>query len=189
MIEFNKLTFNNKSTADFDFEIIVETSPSFNYVSSKSELFELDGKTGALVRDNSNRSVLPLKYILHLIQPTEEQLKEIKRWLSAENAWLKPPQKNILHKVYKVESFSSLRDKIGNYQIEVEFKCDPIAYNIEQFSKVFTPSGTLDTQGDYEIFPKITIEGNSTSEVSLTIGTQVVRFSKLYKNRNGWESR
>ena len=28
MIEFNKLTFNNKSTADFDFEIIVETSPS-----------------------------------------------------------------------------------------------------------------------------------------------------------------
>lgn len=49
MIEFNKLTFNNKSTADFDFEIIVETSPSLNYVSSKSELFELDGKTGALV--------------------------------------------------------------------------------------------------------------------------------------------
>ena len=78
MIEFNKLTFNNKSTADFDFEIIVETSPSLNYVSSKSELFELDGKTGALVRDNSNRGVLPLKYTLHLIKPTDEQLKEIK---------------------------------------------------------------------------------------------------------------
>lgn len=179
MIEFNKLTFNNKSTADFDFEIIVETSPSLNYVSSKSELFELDGKTGALVRDNSNRGVLPLKYTLHLIKPTDEQLKEIKRWLSAENVWLKPPQKNILYKVYKVESFSSFRNKLGNYQIEVEFKCDPIAYNIEPFSKVFNPNGTLDTQGDYAIFPKITIEGNSASEVSLTIGTQVVRFSKL----------
>ena len=44
---------------------------------------------------------------------------------------------------------------------------------------MLSPNGTLDTLGDYEIFPKITIEGNSASEVSLTIGTQVVRFSKL----------
>lgn len=180
MIKHNELIIDGVRTSSFNFEVIVETSPTISYTESKSSWIEHDGISGFVVMTNRHRKPIEKSYTIHLVRPTEEEVFMFTELLSRENFWLENEQdKQFKLWCYYVRSFDSKRDFDGSYSLEVTFVCHATKFMKQPDIKTFTTSGTLDLKGTALAFPKITITGNSNAETSLTIGDKVIRFEQI----------
>lgn len=180
MIKHNALVIGGTSTTSFSCKVIVETSPSLMIGKTKTVLQEHRGLSGALIQSNKNRSPIDKTYQIYLVKPSEEELNRFSALLAKEQFWLENEQeKSTRLWCYKVEVDSFEKDKQGVYGIEAHFICHPTRYFKNTDSQTFTQNGTLKLQGTALSYPKITLNGQFSSETSFTIGSQVIRLANL----------
>lgn len=180
MIEHNELIIDGIATSSFPFKIIVHTAPSVQFNTSKTNLIEHNGISGALTVTNKKRALIKKNYTIYLVRPTETQLFEFLALLSRENFWLESEAMQLVkYFVYKVDTFESIRDAFGVYTLDVSFICHPTKFFKEEDSQIFTENGVLQLKGTALAHPTLIIKGNSTGETIVTIGTQSIRLKQL----------
>lgn len=179
-ISYNAIIFNGKSTADFDFEVAVLASDDYAMGSTKTQLTEINGRSGSVVRGNINRSDISKKYRFLLKYPTNENIKEFKRWLAVDKGNLVTyREKDTYYKVKKIEVVFSEKDDFESYEVEVTFICDPISYIRDVSPVPFSSNGTLELKGTAIAYPTITITGTTNNPTRLTIGNNTINFKSL----------
>ena len=180
MIKHNALVIGGTSTTSFPCKVIVETSPSLMIGKTKTVLQEHPGLSGALVQSNKNRSTIDNTYQIYLVKPSEEDLNRFSALLAKEQFWLENEQeKSTRLWCYKVDVGSFNKDKQGVYALEAHFICHPTRYFKNTDSQTFTQNGTLKLQGTALAFPKITLNGQSSTVTTFTIGSQVIRLANI----------
>ena len=155
MIRHNELVIDGVHTSSFPFKVIVENSPPIVMKSSKTQLLEHRGISGAVMETNKNRNVMELTFKIYVVKPSEEELFQFLILFSKEQFWLE------------------------SEQMEATFQCHPTKFFKDTDSQSFTQNGALRTKGSALAFPKLTIVGNTSTETSFTIGSQVIRLEKI----------
>lgn len=180
MINYNALVIDGVSTSSFPFKVIVHDSPSLILGDSKTNLLEHDGISGAIVQTNKHRRLIEKSYTLYMIKPTEEQLNQFMSLFIREKFWLESERvKTTRLWCYKASASDVVQEKAGIYVTKVTFTCHPTKFFKKTDIQTLNASGVLKVQGSALAFPKITIVGQSNSETSFTVGSQVIRLEKL----------
>lgn len=180
MITYNELVIDGIHTSSFPFKVIVLESPSIQVGLSKDKLLSHDGLSGYIVQSNNHREAIEKKYTLQLVNPTELQVLEFVQFLSKRKFWLENQQNKLVRWwCYHTKISDTERDKFNIYSLEVIFICHPTKFMKSLDRQILNSSGVFKLQGSALAFPTITINGNSTSETTLTIGNQIIRLERL----------
>ena len=173
MIRYNELVIDGVHTSSFPFKVIVENSPPIVMKSSKTQLLEHRGISGAVMETNMHRNVMELTFKIYVVIPSEEELFQFLTLFSKEQFWMESEQlKTVRLWCYKVLVSKMIKDKHGVYEMEATFQCHPTKFFKAQ-------NGILRTKGSALAFPKLTIVGNNSTETSFTIGNQVIHLEKI----------
>lgn len=180
MIKHNELVIDGVKTSSFPFKVIVHESPSVTLGDSKTNLLEHDGISGAIVQTNRHRELVKKSYTIYLVKPTEEQLNRFMSLFIREKFWLENERvKTTRLWCYKASATDAEQEKPGLYMTKVTFTCHPTKFFKITDTQTLTGNGVLRVQGSALAFPKITVVGQSASETSFTIGSQVIKLEKL----------
>ncbi|MCY7142859.1 hypothetical protein D8882_03145 [Streptococcus sanguinis] len=180
MIRYNELVIDGVHTSSFPFKVIVENSPPIVMKGSKTQLLEHRGINGAVMETNKHRNVMELTFKIYVVKPSEEELFQFLTLFSKEQFWLESEQlKTVRLWCYKVLVSKMIKDKHGVYEMEATFQCHPTKFFKDTDSQSFTQNGALRTKGSALAFPQLTIMGNTSTETSFTIGSQVIRLEKI----------
>ncbi|BCK42915.1 hypothetical protein DAT299_04790 [Streptococcus suis] len=180
MIRHNELVIDGVKTSSFPFKVIVHESPSVTLGDSKTNLLEHDGISGAIVQTNKHRRLIEKSYTIYLVKPTEEQLNKFMSLFIREKFWFENERvKTTKLWCYKVSTTDAEQEKPGLYVTKATFTCHPTKFFKTTDTQTLTGNGVLRVQGSALAFPKITIVGQSASETSFTIGSQVIKLEKL----------
>ena len=180
MAVVNELIMDGVGTSSFPFRIIIKESPVYDLKESKSQLLEHGGINGAIVQSNRHRPMSRLEYTFQLIEPTETEVHRFLAVLSREGVWLEDTRVPTTRRwCYKVEDMMVTQETPTVYLCRVVFVCHPTKFFKEVDTQVLRASGVLRPQGSALAFPTIRIEGNSSSETTLTVGRQVIRLERL----------
>lgn len=179
-MKYNELIIDGVKTSSFPFGVIVQDSPSFITSNSKTQLYEHDGISGAIVQTNKHREVIEKKYTLYLLNPTETDLYRFMSLLQREGFWLESERiKTTKLWCYRVSATEAVKEGQGTFKVEATFICHPTKYFKTLDTQTLTGNGVLRVQGSALAYPKITVVGRSASETSFTIGDQVIRLEKV----------
>ncbi|HEM5914784.1 TPA: phage tail protein [Streptococcus suis] len=180
MIRHNELVIDGVKTSSFPFKVIVHESPSVTLGDSKTNLLEHDGISGAIVQTNKHRRLIEKSYTIYLVKPTEEQLNKFMSLFIREKFWFENERvKTTRLWCYKVSVTDVEQEKPGLYVTTATFTCHPTKFLKATDTQTLNGNGVLRVQGSALAFPKITIVGQSASETSFTIGSQVIKLEKL----------
>ena len=81
-----------------------------------------------------------------------------------------------------VRSSTALRSRLGEvdeYEIDVVFTCNPFSYSLDKDIKTYTTNGVLNNDSNLMMYPKVTVYGNTTQPVMVSIGSQVCRLKEI----------
>lgn len=178
-LHFNKLTFKGKSTADFPFDIYVTENDGINKAKRKDKIFTSDDMSGGVVRTSNAYELVekPYKLLIHGVSLSETD--GVLAWLEGSG---KLVASNNPYRYYEVLTVSAIRSKLGEvdeYEIDVTFTCNPFSYSVDKDLKTYTSNGVLNNTSHVEMYPKVTVYGNTTEATTLTIGTQVIRLKEI----------
>ncbi|HEM6116522.1 phage tail protein [Streptococcus pluranimalium] len=180
MTKINELTIDGVKTSSFKCDVLVETRPTVIVSNSKTDLLEHDGISGAVVQSNRHRGLIEKPYHISLIDPSDEEIYRFSALLNREKFWLENEQEPTIRLwCYKVDSFEIEKDDFGAWVVDVTFICHPTKFFKTTDTQTLTGNGVLRVQGSALAFPKITVVGQSASETSFTIGSQVIKLEKL----------
>ncbi|MFM0817321.1 phage tail protein [Streptococcus suis] len=180
MIRHNELVIDGVKTSSFPFKVIVHESPSVALGDSKTNLLEHDGISGAIVQTNKHRRLIEKSYTIYLVKPTEEQLNKFMSLFIREKFWFENERvKTTRLWCYKVSATDAEQEKPGLYVTKATFTCHPTKFFKTTDTQTLNGNGVLRVQGSALAFPKITVVGQSASETSFTIGSQVIKLEKL----------
>lgn len=180
MTVFNELVIDGVRTSSFPFQIIIKESPSFDFSESKSQLWEHDGISGAIMQTNKRRPLVKKEFTFQMVNPSEIELNHFMSLFTREKFWLESEQvKTTRWWCYKVEGVKAVRETTSLVVCQVTFICHPTKFFKEIDRQLLTRSGVLRPQGSALAFPTIIVSGLSTSETSFTVGDQVIGLEKL----------
>ncbi|HFU4059076.1 TPA: phage tail protein [Streptococcus suis] len=179
-MKFNELVIDGVKTSSFPFDVVVHNSPSFTTSHSKTQLFEHDGISGAIVQTNKRRGPIEKKYDLYLLNPSETDLDRFMSLLQREGFWLESERvKTTKLWCYRVLATDAVKEGRNAFKVEATFICHPTKYFKTVDTQTLSRSGVLRLQGSALAFPKITISGANATETTFTVGEQVIRLEKL----------
>ncbi|TWT12080.1 phage tail protein [Streptococcus sp. sy004] len=180
MTTFNELVIDGVRTSSFPFQIIIKESPSFDFSESKSQLWEHEGISGAIVQTNKRRSLIKKEFTFQMVNPSEVELNRFMALFTREKFWLENEQiKTTRWWCYKVEGIKTVRETAMLTVCQVTFICHPTKFFKTTDRQVLMKSGVLRPQGSALAFPTIIVRGESTSETSFTVGEQVIVLEKF----------
>ncbi|HEM5651195.1 TPA: phage tail protein [Streptococcus suis] len=179
-MKFNELVIDGVKTSSFPFDVIVYDSPSFITSNSKTQLYEHDGISGAVVQTNKHRSLIEKSYTLYLLNPSETDMYRFMSLFQREGFWLESERvKTTRLWCYRVNATEAIKEGHNTYKVNATFICHPTKYFKSSDTQTLTRNGVIWSQGSALAFPKITISGSSVTETTFTVGKQVIRLEKL----------
>lgn len=178
-LHYNKLTFNGKSTADFPFDIYVIENDGINKGKRKDKIFTSDYMTGGIVRTSTAYDTVEKSYKLLIHGVSLAEINDVLIWLDGGGKLIAADNPN---RYYEVLTTSAVRSRLGEvdeYEIDVVFTCNPFSYNLDRDIKTFTSNGVLNNDSNLIMYPKVTVYGNTTQPVLVSIGSQVCRLKEI----------
>lgn len=178
-IQFNKLTFNGKSTADFPFKIYVIENDGINKAKRKDVVFTTNNMSGGITRTSKAYETVDKVYKLYLRDVKLSQLNDFLSWLEGSGKLIASDNPTRYYEVLTVSSIRSRIDEIDGYEIEVTFTCNPFSFSVNTEILTFRGNGSINNQSSTVMYPKITVYGNTNNETSLTIGKQIIKLKNI----------
>ncbi|WP_247927413.1 phage tail protein [Streptococcus constellatus] len=180
MIKYNELVIDGIHTSSFPYKIIILESPKIQVGESKTKLLSHDGISGYIMQSNEHREPIEKTYTIQMVNPTEQQILDFCALLAKRNFWLENEQNKLIRWwCYQVKVSDTEKDKFGVYSLEARFICHPTKYMKKVDNQILSKNGVLVMKGSALAFPKIIITGQSASETTFTVGSQVIRLEKL----------
>lgn len=175
MIKLNSITLNGKSSADFPFFVAVEQIPGIVRSNKKDKIFKQDYVNGAVKQTIEAYDLIELEFVFYLFNVTRQQVREFKKWF-VDSGQIRLSTDPTYHYNYLgVGLETAVMDETGGYQVKATFTCEPFEYEAE---RTITLGSTLINHTSVPMYPLITVEGNTTSETFLTIGSQTMYFKQ-----------
>lgn len=178
-LRYNELIFKGKSTADFPFEIFVIENDGINKGKRKDKIFTSDDMSGGIVITSIAYELVEKSYKLLIHDVKLNQINELLVWLEGSGKLIASDNPGRYYEVLTVSAVRARLGEVDEYEIDVVFTCNPFSYSIASDIKTYTSNGVINNETNVIMYPKITLYGNSTSGISLTIGNQVVRLKQL----------
>ena len=179
MIKQNELFFNRKSTADFPFFVAVETNDGIRKAERKDILHVAQTSSAVMVQKMDGYEMIEKSYTLYIHGAKLTQMSELLAWLDGDGTLTPYDNPERYYNVLKVKAFAAQMDEVGGYQVEVTFICEPFSYKQGDQLKILRHGQTIENNGHTYMCPRIDVYGSSGSEVSITIGDQVVYLKNL----------
>lgn len=178
-MEYNALTINGISTADFDFEIKVQQNDGFRMPKKKNKLIETDYITGA-IKDNINAYPAIEKVYTLLCMTTDfKDLRKVKAWAKDYGTLTPYDEPDVFYEIIDSSIEHANVDAIGAYQIKITFHVQPFGFELAQYTNVYRNGHVLTNHTNAPMYPLVTVYGTSSEQTSLAIGSQTVYFKQI----------
>lgn len=178
-IQFNKLTFNGKSTADFPFDIFVQENDGINKAKRKVKLFSSNAMSGAIAKDYGTYETVDKVYKFYVKSNNTKDFSLLMSWLEGQGQLIASDNPERYYEVLDVSAVKSRLDEVDGYEFDVTFTCNPFSLPLNDDVRIFESNGVLDNNSGYVMYPKVTVYGNSETPTTLTIGKQVIHLKKI----------
>lgn len=179
MFEYNALTVNDVSTAEFPFMIYVEKNDGFRYPQKKNQLIETEYTTGASKNTIEAWETIPKGYTLYCPTATLKDMRQIKLWATDSGYLIAGDEPDVRYEIVDVAIDHSQMSTGGGYRINITFTTQPFGFELEQPINTYQNNSTIRNHTNAPMFPKVIVYGNANSQTSIQIGEQTIYLKKL----------
>lgn len=179
MITMNELIVNGKSTADFSFDVYVTKNAGYNYARKKNVLTETLYGTGAIKNEINAYPPIEKTYTIHCPFATLQDMREITTWASDSGTLIPSDEPDVYYEILDVYITDARIHEVTGYLIDVIFTTMPFGYELNEQVRSLTNGDILVNHTNAPMYPRIDVFGTSASEVSIQIGSQVVKLREL----------
>ena len=179
MTRINELIVNGKSTADFSFDVYVTSNAGYNYAKKKNTLFETTYGTGAIKNEINAYPPIEKSYTLYCPNATLQDMREITTWASDNGKLIASDESDVFYEILDVGITDAPLHEVRCYQVDIIFTTMPFGYELYEQVSSLTGGSVVVNHTNAPMYPRIDVFGTSASEVSIQIGSQVVKLREL----------
>lgn len=179
-IKLNELIIDDVSTLDLSFEVFVEETDGFNFSKKKNQLIETEYMTGAIKHEIKAWSTIEKNYTLYCPFTLLKDMRKLKAWAKDNGKLRTPDEPDVYYQILDVIMEPTKVDPISGYRIKITFITEPFGYETSETEKTYRNGQQLVNETNAPMYPKIIVNGQSNSEVSLSIGEQTLYLKRLH---------